>query len=75
MSHLIPASVRLRFTLNTVTSRHVTRGIGSFMRSAECRDPNSQSQHTSLDARRVATHHAPFVASQQDCLFADSLEQ
>jgi len=58
-----------------VTSRHVTRGIDSFIRFAECRDPNSQSLHTSLDARRVATGHAPFVANQQDCLFADSLEQ
>lgn len=71
ISHLISASVRLRFTLNIVTSR----GIESFLRFAECRDPNSQSVHTSLDARRVATCYAPFVANEQDCLFADSLEQ
>lgn len=66
MSHLISASVRLRFTLNIVTSRYVTRGIESFMRFAECRDPNSQSIHTSVDARRLATYHATFVANQQD---------
>ena len=52
-----------------------SRGIESFLRFAECRDPNSQSLHTSLDARRIATYYAPFVANQQDCLFADSLEQ
>jgi len=72
MSHLVSASVRLRFILHVVSSRHVTRGIESFMRFAECRDPNSHSLHISLDARRVATGHAPFVASQQECLFADS---
>jgi hypothetical protein len=75
MPHLISASVRLRFTLNVVTSHHVTRGIESSTRFAECRDPNSQSVHTSVDARRVATHHAPLVANQQACLFADSWGQ
>ena len=75
MLHLISESVRLRFILNIVTSRHVTRAVESFIRFAESGDPNSQSLHTSVDTRRVATRHPPSVANPQNCLYSEGFEQ